>query len=136
MESIATPAVLNILKVFVAMLCGGLIGLERTTGSEAAEIRILLLVGMGAALFMVTASSGTIPNLFNMAAPVMIGAGLLGAGLIVREKGAVSGISSAVSVWVVAAIGSAIGSGLFIEGIFITVVTYLVLGWLRRFVNA
>lgn len=132
-------SVLNILKVVVAMLCGGLIGLERARDQKPAGIRTQMLVAMGAAMFMVVSlSMGSDPAVdpTRIAAQVVTGIGFLGAGAIIREKGSVLGMTTAASIWVTAAIGLTIGAGLFLEGIFLTILAYLVLGWLHRYINA
>ncbi len=138
MEYSFTSVVLNIVKVLISMLCGGLIGLERARDRKPAGIRTLMLVAMGSALFMIVSLSlGTDSRVdpSRIAAQVVTGIGFLGAGAIIRERGSVVGMTTAASIWVTAAIGLTIGAGFFIEGIFITIVTYLVLGWLHRYIN-
>lgn len=138
MEIFYTPVLLNLVKVIVAMLCGGLLGLERLRNREAGGILVQVLVAMGAALFMIVSQSVSplfISGPADMAAKVVIGAGLLGAGIIIREKGLIKGLGTAASIWISAAIGLAIGAGLFFEGIFIAIIAYLTIGWLQRYLN-
>ncbi len=133
-----SSVILNIVKVLVAMLCGGLIGLERARDQKPAGVRTLMLVAMGSALFMVVSLSlGDDPRVdpTRIAAQVVTGIGFLGAGAIIRERGSVIGMTTAASIWVTAAIGLTVGAGFFVEGIFITIMTYLVLGWLHRYLN-
>lgn len=120
------------------MLCGGLIGLERTRADKPGGTRTLMLVSLGATLFMVVSISVSTyfsADLGRIAAQVVTGIGLLGAGVIIAGKGSTSGIAAAASIWISAAIGLAIGAGLFVEGILVTVILYLVLGWLHRYIN-
>jgi len=138
MEMHLSSIVLNIVKVLVAMFCGGLIGLERARDQKPAGVRTLMLVAMGSALFMVVSLSlGDDPRVdpTRIAAQVVTGIGFLGAGAIIRERGSVMGMTTAASIWVTAAIGLTVGAGFFVEGIFITIMTYLVLGWLHRYLN-
>ena len=127
--------VLNILKLTVAGLCGGLIGLERERDNKPAGIRTQMLVAIGSALFMIVSlsvGSDMRVDPSRIAAQVVTGIGFLGAGAIIRERGSVKGMTTAASIWVVAAIGLTIGAGLFLEGIFITIFAFLILGWLHR----
>ncbi len=134
MELSAT-ALLNIIKLLVAGLCGGLIGLERERDNKPAGIRTQMLVALGSALFMIVSlsvGSDLRVDPSRIAAQVVTGIGFLGAGAIIRDRGSVRGMTTAASIWVVAAIGLTIGAGLFVEGIFITIFTFLILGWLRH----
>ncbi len=133
--ALSTTALLNIIKLIVAGLCGGLIGLERERDNKPAGIRTQMLVAVGSALFMIVSlsvGSDLRVDPSRIAAQVVTGIGFLGAGAIIRDRGSVRGMTTAASIWVVAAIGLTIGAGLFVEGIFITIVTFLILGWLRQ----
>ncbi len=128
-------AFVNVLKIVVAGLCGGLIGLEREKDQKPAGIRTQMLVAIGSAMFMVVSlsvGSDFRVDPSRIAAQVVTGIGFLGAGAIIRERGSVRGMTTAASIWVVAAIGLTIGAGLFLEGVVITMLTYLILGWLHR----
>ncbi|NOX37981.1 MAG: MgtC/SapB family protein [Calditrichaeota bacterium] len=128
-------ALVNVLKIVVAGLCGGLIGLEREKDQKPAGIRTQMLVAIGSAMFMVVSlsvGSDFRVDPSRIAAQVVTGIGFLGAGAIIRERGSVRGMTTAASIWVVAAIGLTIGAGLFLEGVVITMLTYLILGWLHR----
>ncbi len=126
---------LNILKLVLAGLCGGLIGLERERDNKPAGIRTQMLVAVGSSLFMIVSlsvGSDLRVDPSRIAAQVVTGIGFLGAGAIIRERGSIRGMTTAASIWVVSAIGLTIGAGLFIEGIFITILTFFILGWLHR----
>ncbi len=126
---------LNIVKLVLAGLCGGLIGLERERDNKPAGIRTQMLVAVGSSLFMIVSlsvGSDVRVDPSRIAAQVVTGIGFLGAGAIIRERGSIRGMTTAASIWVVSAIGLTIGAGLFIEGIFITILTFFILGWLHR----
>jgi len=113
-----------ILRIFVAALLGGLIGLEREYRSKEPGFRTHFLVAMGSALFMVVSAYGFGDSLNNelqrwdvsrVAAQVVSGIGFIGAGTIIFRKteNIVSGLTTAAGVWVVAAIGLACGGGMY-----------------------
>ena len=112
-------------RLLLAAALGGIIGLERETHEKAAGFRTHILVCLGACLIMLTSI-----HLFNIykgmgsldpgriAAQVVTGVGFLGAGTIIRSRTSIIGLTTAASLWSVAGIGLAIGSGLYIIGIF------------------
>jgi putative Mg2+ transporter-C (MgtC) family protein len=113
-----------ILRIFVAALLGGLIGLEREYRSKEAGFRTHFLVAMGSALFMVVSAYGFSDSMNNelqrwdvsrVASQVVSGIGFIGAGTIIFRKteNMVSGLTTAAGVWVVAAIGLACGGGMY-----------------------
>jgi putative Mg2+ transporter-C (MgtC) family protein len=113
-----------ILRIFVAAVLGGIIGLEREYRAKEAGFRTHFLVAMGSALFMVVSAYGFSDAMNNelqrwdvsrVAAQVVSGIGFIGAGTIIFRKDAnvVSGLTTAAGVWVVAAIGLACGGGMY-----------------------
>ena len=129
------------LRIFVAALLGGLIGLEREYRSKEAGFRTHFLVALGSALFMVVSAYGFSDAMNNelqrwdvsrVAAQVVSGIGFIGAGTIIFRKteNIVSGLTTAAGVWVVAAIGLACGGGMYKLAI---VSTVLVLAGLEAF---
>lgn len=105
-------------KVVLAILCGGMIGLERELKHKPAGLRTNILICLGAVLFTTlsvliaaTAEPGHPSDPGRIAAQVVTGVGFLGGGMIMQSGGAVSGLTSAATVWVVAAIGVCIGLG-------------------------
>ena len=107
----------------VALLLSGAIGLERGVRQKDAGLRTHTLVGVGAALFMLVSKYGFTDVLerglvtvdpSRMAAQIVSGIGFLGAGLIFVRRDAVRGLTTAASVWVTAAVGSAAGAGLLV----------------------
>ena len=115
------------LRLVFAVIIGGLVGLEREVVHKPAGIRTHMLVCLGSALF-VLATLETLPEeSAKIIAGVATGVGFLGAGTIFRSKSAVHGLTTAASIWVVAALGLAIGVGLYLMSLVAAVLTLLVL---------
>lgn len=130
------PEILIALKLIVAMLCGGAIGLERELSRKAAGLRTNVLICFGAALFMIVSRhiGGGAPytDPARLAAQVVTGIGFLGAGVILQSRGSVTGLTTAATIFVVGAVGITIGEGMFGLAIFATVLIIIVLVVLRR----
>ena len=118
-----------ILRLILAAFLGGLIGYERNIRSTEAGIRTHMLVSLSSALIMLVSQYGFYEVIqkyievdpSRIAAQVVSGMGFLGAGVIFKERGSIKGLSTAAGLWGVAAIGLAIGSGLYILGIAATI---------------
>lgn len=119
----------------MALLLAGAIGLERELRQKDAGLRTHILVGVGAALFMLVSKYGFTDvlekNLIvldpsRMAAQIVSGIGFLGAGLIFVRRDAVRGLTTAASIWVTAAVGSAAGAGLLVLAALTTGIYFLV----------
>lgn len=111
-------------KICLASVCGGLIGLERELKGRPAGLKTFSLVCMGATLAMVTNEyivmflNGGAGDLARMAAQVISGIGFLGAGtIIVTGNNQVRGLTTAATLWVTAALGISIGSGFYFGGV-------------------
>ncbi len=123
-----------IIRVFLAGIAGGLIGLEREIHGRAAGLRTHMLVCLGAALSALIgvllsrqmAEAGMTTDIQRTGAQVMSGVGFLGAGTILVKKGnsRISGLTTAAGLWATAAIGLAMGYGLY-EASFATVIVVL-----------
>lgn len=131
-----------IIKILLACLLGGLVGLERESINRPAGLRTHILVCVGSTLVMtintilVVSYSSTVnldPGRFGAA--VLSGIGFLGAGTIIREGNSVSGLTTAASLWTIACIGLTIGSGHFMLATFTTLVVLIVLFTFARFEN-
>src|SRR5436189_3055208 len=129
------------LQLSLATLFGGAIGLERELGGKPAGLRTNILICIGSVLYthlslaMLAAANGGIPpgtDTTRVAAQIVTGVGFIGAGTILHARGAVVGLTSAATIWVVAAIGVALGSGYYLEGIATTLVVLVVLAGLGR----
>jgi len=110
----------TILKIFLACVLGGIIGLERESVNRPAGFRTHILVSVGATIVMITnielvrimAETAEVqPGRFG--ASVISGIGFLGAGTIIKEGATVKGLTTAASLWTTACIGLALGSGLY-----------------------
>ncbi len=128
------------LQLGLATLLGGAIGLERELGGKPAGLRTNILICIGSVLYthlsiaMLTASSGAIAGVdtTRVAGQIVTGVGFIGAGTILHARGAVVGLTSAATIWVVAAIGVALGSGYYREGVGTTLAVVIVLAGLGR----
>ena len=118
----------------LATLCGGLIGLERELSGKPAGLRTNILICVGATLFTslsVELSLGR-GDPARVAAQVLPGIGFIGAGAILHTRGSVTGLTSAATIWVNAAIGMALGTHAYVEAIGAMLLVTLVLAGLGR----
>ena len=129
------------LQVGLATLLGGAIGLERELGGKPAGLRTNILICIGSVLYThlsiamlsaIAGGGGTGTDPTRVAGQIVTGVGFIGAGTILHARGAVVGLTSAATIWVVAAIGVALGSGYYLEGIATTLVVLVVLAGLGR----
>ena len=130
-------------RLLIATALGGLIGLQRELSGKPAGLRTNLLICLGAAL--ITHISIALPAQLGagdparIAAQIVAGIGFLGAGTIMRSQHAVHGLTSAATIWVVAAVGLTVGAGFERQAAFATVIIVLALGALgqveRRFLG-
>ena len=103
------------LRLLLAGALGAIIGFQRQRSGKPAGLRTNVLIAVGAALFAIAGEfsfSGGDPG--RIAAGVVAGIGFLGAGAIIHHEGFVEGLTTAATMWVVAAIGLAAGAGLYI----------------------
>jgi putative Mg2+ transporter-C (MgtC) family protein len=104
----------------VSLLLGAFIGFEREVSDKAAGLRTNILICMGACLFTILSEMiGNDPA--RITAQIVSGIGFLGAGAIMREGDRVTGLTTAATIWVVAAIGAAAGSGMYLIACWTTV---------------
>ena len=107
-----------------AILCGGIIGIERQLRGKAAGIRTSILICLGTAIFVALgASLGPAADPTRVLAQVVSGIGFLGGGVILARKGLVTGVTSAAVIWVLAALGAMIGLGHLRATLVLTLVT-------------
>ena len=112
-----------------------MIGLERELSGKAAGLRTNILICVGATVLAdlsvrMAARAGQIGDPARIAAQVVTGIGFLGAGTILHTRGVVKGLTTAATIWVIAAIGLVIGAGFFFEAVGVAVLTTVVLGGL------
>ncbi len=111
-------------KVLLAAFCGGVVGWQRDRRQYVAGLRTMALVATGAALFT---AINEVLGLDRVVANVVVGIGFVGAGIIFREGSTVRGITTAATVWSVAAIGVAIGLELYLVALVATPLIFLIL---------
>jgi putative Mg2+ transporter-C (MgtC) family protein len=125
-----------ILRLVVAAVLGGLVGLERERLEWAAGMRTHALVSLGSALFMVVSIFGFSDILYEqhvildpsrVAAQVASGIGFIGAGTIILRREIVKGLTTAASIWAVAAVGLAVGGGMFLASVAATLLALAIL---------
>lgn len=128
------------MRLFLAALLGGLVGLDRETKKRAAGLRTHVLVSLGSALVMITSAYifEQYRGLTNMdparlGAQVISGIGFLGAGTIIKQGTTVKGLTTAASLWAVACIGLAAGIGFYTAAILAGIVVFMTLVLLSKF---
>lgn len=119
-----SPWVEMILRLLLATALGAGIGYQRERAGKVAGLRTHILIGLGAALFTVVSvfgfSGAVDPS--RVAAGVVAGVGFIGAGVIFRGEEGVAGLTTAASIWIVAAIGLAAGAGLYLISVIVTLI--------------
>ena len=127
-------------RLLLAAVLSGLIGVERERLLWAAGLRTHMLVGVGACLIVIVSAFGfsdalsthnVVLDPSRIAAQVVSGVGFLGAGTILLRGEVVKGLTTAASLWAVAAIGLAVGSGLYVAGIATTAILLAILAGLK-----
>lgn len=136
------------LRIILAMGCGAAIGYERTRRFKGAGLRTHIIVCCAAALMMIVskyafADISSAPGGFlagvrdadpaRIAAQVVSGISFLGAGVIFKNNGSVSGLTTAAGLWATAGIGLAVGGGMYILGVFTTLLIILFQYLLHKF---
>ena len=124
-----------ILRLLLAAALGAIIGYQRERAGKPAGLRTHILICVGAALFTVASiyGFGTTGDAARVAAGVVAGVGFLGAGAIIRGgEGIVAGLTTATTIWAVAAIGLAAGAGLYLVSAVTAVIVLIVLFLPRR----
>src|SRR6202789_2183403 len=129
-----------ILRLLIAAVLGSIIGADRERLAWAAGLRTHMLVSVGACLFMIVSAFGfadvlgaknVVLDPSRVAAQVVSGIGFLGAGSILLRGEVVRGLTTAASLWSVAAVGLAVGGGLYIEAVAATVVILIILAGVK-----
>lgn len=118
-----------VLRMVIAGICGGIIGLERTNRAKEAGVRTHFVVACASALMMIVSKYGfadlTVSEAMRgvgadgarLAAQVVSGIGFLGAGMIFVHKNTVTGLTTAAGIWATAGVGLAVGAGMYTVGI-------------------
>lgn len=124
------------LKLVLAVILGGAIGLERETLGKPAGARTYALIALGSTLFTILSVNGfgQMPNgdPAALVGQILIGIGFIGAGLIVFHKQHIEGITTASALWSIAAIGISIGLGWYAIAIIAALLVFLLLYIVRK----
>ncbi len=122
------------LRIVVAGTCGALLGYERKNRGKGAGIRTHIIVAIASALMMIVSKYGFTDIHFNgdfrldpsrIASQIVTGVGFLGAGIIFIQKHEVKGLTTAAGIWATSGIGMAIGCGMYAEGIFTSILIFI-----------
>jgi putative Mg2+ transporter-C (MgtC) family protein len=134
----------TIIRLLIGAIIGGTIGFEREVHGRAAGFRTQLIVCLAGVLIMILSENyyyhlqiTDSTHRFQIdpariSAGALIGIGFLGAGVIVKSGFAIRGLTTAASIWIVSAIGLAIGAGLYFEGLITALITIIALVVLRK----
>lgn len=133
-----------VLRLVLSCLCGGFIGFERSKRQKDAGIRTHLIVALGSALAMIVSKYGFFDLLeyeglradaSRIASNVITGVGFLGAGVIFVRDVSIKGLTTAAGIWATAAVGLAIGSGMYTIGIVSTLLMIVLQLILHRYLS-
>ncbi len=144
MQGIGIPDLSLFVRILVAAVLGGIIGLERDRRGRPAGLRTHMIVALAAASYMVvstqfiehqryTAAEHVEVDVSRIAASIVTGIGFLGGGAIMRNGFNVFGLTTAAGLWLVGAIGMASGGGMYSTAVFVTALGLVALTTLRRF---
>jgi putative Mg2+ transporter-C (MgtC) family protein len=125
-----------LLKILLAFFLGGLIGFERELSQKEAGFRTNILIAVGSTLLTILsqriAATSAISDPARIIAQIVTGIGFLGAGAIIQAKFYIQGLTTAATIWVVAAIGISIGSGHYFLAFFVSIVVFVTLFSLKN----
>lgn len=145
-----TDPLIIILKFGLAALCGAIIGLEREAHGRSAGLRTNILVASGTTLMMMVSqyifeiyqgySTYSVLRIDpgRIASYAVSGMGFIGAGVVLKGRGSVRGLTTASCLWMVTGIGLAIGSGFYLPAVaatILSILTLLLFDYLKKFVN-
>ncbi|HRY36686.1 MAG TPA: MgtC/SapB family protein [Candidatus Magasanikbacteria bacterium] len=114
-------------QIFLAVLLGGLVGIQREKIGKAAGVRTYALVTGGAALFTLISTVIFPDDPARIAAQIVVGIGFLGAGAILHKDDKISGLTTAAGLWMMAAVGMAVGLQQYLLAFLVSLLVVLVL---------
>ena len=123
-------------KILISVICGGIVGFERQIRGKPAGIRTSILICLGTQVFVGYGTSLSAGDQYRVLAQVVTGIGFLGAGVMISQEGTIRGVTSAAVIWVLAAIGAAIGLGHLQEALVLVLVTVCVLSGVEYMENS
>ena len=113
------------LRVLIAVMLGGFVGWERQWHGREAGIRTFAAVALGSCVFALISTHVTTGNNPHViAAGVVTGIGFLGAGVIIRDGGNIAGLTTAATLWSTASVGLAIGYGMYLLGMLVSIIVF------------
>ena len=129
----------EIFQLLLALLVGGIIGIEREYSNKSAGFRTMILISLGSTLYMILSQKlGTAQSDDRIAANIITGIGFIGAGVVFKEGMNVTGLTTAASIWVTAALGMAIGShhySLAGIGAILTIIVLFLFGYFQNIID-
>ena len=137
LHQVLPPHWAGLILVLCSVVCGVLIGAERQVKQKAAGARTLALICVGSTLFTIASIliAGDVADRTRITAQVVTGVGFLGAGAIIRHRGAIVGLTTGATIWTASAIGVLVGGGYAAAGLVLTllvVAVLLVVQWLEH----
>ncbi|MBC8264205.1 MAG: MgtC/SapB family protein [Anaerolineales bacterium] len=116
------------MKITLAAVLGAIVGLERMWGGRPAGLRTNMMIAISSCLFTFLSieafpSEGSARDTARVAAQIVTGVGFLGAGVVLQTRKYVRGLTTAATIWLVAAIGMAVGTGAYFVAIFTTILS-------------
>ncbi len=117
----------DLLNILYAVIAGGLIGFEREYRDKSAGLRTLMFICLGTTVFTILSAKYTGGDPSRVAAGLVTGIGFIGTGVIMRNRGHITGITTAALIWVTAGIGMSIGLGMYYISIFTLLITMILL---------
>jgi len=120
------------IKISLAAVLGAIVGLERVTGGHPAGLRTNMMIAISSCLFTILSIEGfplrgSAQDTARIAAQIVTGVGFLGAGALMQSKKHIRGLTTAATIWLVAAIGMAVGAGAYFVAIFTTTLSTILL---------
>lgn len=127
-------------KGILAVILGGIIGLDREKKLKPAGVKTQILICVGACLYTMIGLSNVVAGVANydpsrIPAQIVSGIGFLGAGAIIQSQGRITGMTTAATIWIVAAIGAAVGSGQIVTAAAFTLIIWFTLNFVMHFLN-
>lgn len=117
----------DLYHLLIALGIGAVIGAEREYRSKSAGLRTMIMVSLSSCLFTILSLKIGVENPDRLAANILTGLGFLGAGVIFKDENRISGITTATTIWMTAALGMAVGAGYELLSLFATLVVLIVL---------
>ena len=117
----------DLYHLLIALVIGAIIGAEREYRSKSAGLRTMIMVSLSSCLFTILSLKIGVENPDRLAANILTGLGFLGAGVIFKDENRISGITTATTIWMTAALGMAVGAGYVLLSLLGTLIVLIVL---------